>query len=204
MRITVVAALFFATSLFATNFVANPYVCKKCHEAQFTFWENTKHASAYLVLFAKNQHFDPSCIKCHSLGFKVPEGFQAITRPVALSEKVPSSPKRPWVEAVMDEVFVGDKKTALDSRAEPERYQKLKKKYHQALNEKQNAGEFSKVYISVQCEHCHGNREEHLRTGKRGVKFTENSCRGCHRPPNADPYDPKRLKSQSCPMVAKR
>ena len=56
-------------------YIAHAYYCRTCHQKQYDFWESTKHASAYLVLFAKNQHFNPECIGCHSLGFRDPAGL---------------------------------------------------------------------------------------------------------------------------------
>ena len=182
------------------KFVANPLVCKKCHQAQYDFWETTKHSSAYLVLYSKNQHFDPSCVGCHTLGFRESGGFQAITRPAMTT--APGNPKKPWVESLMEEVFEGDNHTALDSRKDPARYSKLAKRYHETVNAKLAGGTVSQSFISVQCEHCHGSRVEHIKTRKRGVRFNVNTCRSCHRPPNAPKFDVAKLKSQSCPKMA--
>ena len=76
------------------RYVANPYRCRTCHREQYDFWAGTKHAAAYLVLYAKNEHFDPECIGCHSLGFGEASGFTRIAEPLELkkSRSLPHCP----------------------------------------------------------------------------------------------------------------
>ena len=61
----------------------SPYVgaeqCKSCHAAQYKVWEGSKHAEAFDALEGVNKSFDPSCIKCHVVGFDKPGGFVDIT-----------------------------------------------------------------------------------------------------------------------------
>src|SRR5207253_680147 len=109
-------------------------------------------------LYAKNQHFDPECIGCHSLGFEQPGGFDKIAKPIVL-EKPPKQAKgTTFVEDLMKRVFKGDKKGALDSRTDPARYAALKKRYHEQVHALEKKDNLKRIYIGVQCEHCHGNR----------------------------------------------
>ena len=39
--------------------------CKKCHEVQSGFWENTSHSLAYSTLVKKNKAYDLDCLPCH-------------------------------------------------------------------------------------------------------------------------------------------
>lgn len=184
---------------------AHPYVakaafCKNCHELQYNFWQGTHHASAYLVLFAKNQHFDPECIACHSLGFRESGGFSRIAYPM---EGEKGEKNLPYIEVIMNRVFEGDNKTAaLDSRVQPQRYRSLKKKYHEEIDKEFTAGNVEKLYVGVQCEHCHGNRHNHPAVKKPKVKVEPSACLKCHRPPNDTSFDFKKsLPKIACPLM---
>ena len=187
-------------------FVAHAYYCRTCHQKQYDFWESTKHASAYLVLFAKNQHFNPECIGCHSLGFEDPAGFSAIASPVVLDP--PEKRKKggtPYIEKLMGKVFSGEeKKSPLDSRVDPARYLKLKKRYHDEIHKLEAAGKIAKLYAGVQCEHCHGNRSGHPSPEVPTLKkVSETSCRTCHVSPNAPAFDPGSFAKVACPLSDK-
>lgn len=169
-------------------FVANPYVCKKCHEPQYRAWEKTKHASAYLVLYAKGQHLDPECVACHSLGLNEPGGFTSVADPLLL-EGAPDrkSGEKPLIASVLEKVFQDDGDAgALDSREDPRRYEKLKARYHQEMDSYAAKPGWKHVYAGVQCEHCHGNRADHVATrtkglsGRRGAKVKATICLECH------------------------
>lgn len=183
-------------------FVANPFYCKTCHEKQFDFWAGTKHSSAYLVLFSKNQHFDPECIGCHSLGFLKPNGFSDVLTPYELSPAAPENKQDLFIEAFFKEVFSEDKsEVPLDSRKEPQRYAKLQQKYHRNLKKLFEEKKLIKWHVGVSCEHCHGNRQGHPSPQWKKVKIDEANCRACHRPPNAPEFDPSRIKEVSCPRI---
>lgn len=183
-------------------FVAHPFFCKNCHEPQYEFWAKTKHASAYLVLFAKNEHFNPECISCHSLGFMEREGYPNIAEPLVLAE--PSKKKEPFVETLMKTVFAADKKGPLDSRTQKDRYKKLHARYDKEVRALEKAGKLQKLFIGVQCEHCHGNRHGHPDPNVATVKkVSESSCRSCHTPPNAPEFDPKMIARVACPPMQK-
>lgn len=59
----------------------SPYVgvdeCAKCHQREYNIWKTTNHSHAIESLQKKNEQFDPSCIKCHVVGFQQ-GGFQAL------------------------------------------------------------------------------------------------------------------------------
>ena len=52
-----------------------PEKCKSCHEADYTAWQGSKHASAMKVLIDKQADFKPECLACHVLGYKRKDGF---------------------------------------------------------------------------------------------------------------------------------
>ncbi|HYM00164.1 MAG TPA: cytochrome c family protein, partial [Blastocatellia bacterium] len=60
----------------------SPYVgvdeCGKCHQRELEIWKTTKHSQAIEALKSKNEQFDPSCVKCHVVGYQQPGGFQAL------------------------------------------------------------------------------------------------------------------------------
>jgi hypothetical protein len=186
-------------------YVANPETCRGCHQKQYDWWVKTKHASAYLVLYAKNQHFDPECISCHSLGFQEPGGFSKIAQPFALTglpRGYRVDAQKPFVEQLMEKIFEKDPgKGPLDSRTQVKRYAVLKKRYHSEIK-KLNADEkIEKIFIGVQCEHCHGNRNGHPDPNVPTVKkVSETTCRQCHVPPNAPNFDPKMIRVIGCPL----
>jgi hypothetical protein len=184
-------------------FISQAGVCKQCHEKQYNFWESTKHASAYLVLYAKNQHFNPECIGCHSLGYLDKAGFSDITAPIKLVGSKPREKgETPFVENFMKEVFSADPGSGnLDSRTQPERYAVLKKRFHEQIHEWQRDAKIESLSMGVQCEHCHGNRNGHPGPGFKKVgKVKAGSCTQCHTPPHDDKFDfAKRIKQVACP-----
>ncbi len=190
-------------------FVANPMYCRNCHQKQVDFWQTTKHASAYLVLYAKNQHFDPECISCHSIGFESPAGFQRISQPIALlGDTAAKKGKKdlPFVEQLMKKVFASEAKLKpLDSREQPARYAGLKKRYHDEIGKLFADDKIEHLYIGVQCEHCHGIRAGHPNPEIPTIKkVAEKTCRGCHTPPHDTTFDfEKMVKKVACPLSAK-
>lgn len=179
------------------GFVANPNLCKNCHTKQYDFWEKTPHSSAYLILYSKNEHINPECITCHTLGYQKSEGFDKILKPIVLI----SSPPKLGVEEIMKVVFPNEKsKESLSFKNHPEEYKKLHKKYWDEINRLYVEKKILKNFLGVQCEHCHGNREEHIK--KAGLKLkiiAKNQCVQCHTPPNAEPVSKKMVKEMSCP-----
>ena len=54
--------------------------CGVCHPDQHTTWELTKHASAWQTLVEHGRDRDPECLKCHTVGFGQPGGFDPAQR----------------------------------------------------------------------------------------------------------------------------
>ena len=49
--------------------------CKTCHNSAFEKWSETRHAKAFDTLFNVEKQFDPSCVKCHVVGFNQAGGY---------------------------------------------------------------------------------------------------------------------------------
>lgn len=179
-------------------YLAHPFLCRSCHEKQYTFWENTKHASGILVLYSKNSHKDPECIGCHSLGFREKNGFQRFSESIQLQKK-----NKHFAEDLLKEVFARDSAGALDSRLEPERHKKLHQKYFERIHFYENKNQVVKNFLGVQCEHCHGTRIGHpqnLKVGQRS-KVSKETCNQCHQPPNATSVTSEMVERVSCPLI---
>ncbi len=187
-------------------FKAQALECRKCHIKQYDFWAETQHASAYLVLFAKDQNFNPECIACHSLGFQQAGGFSDITAPITLKGQPPRAKgETPFVEKWMKEIFAGDPGQGdLDSRKQPQRYAELKKRYHVAVDKLHADGKLQSLHMGVQCEHCHGNRNGHRTSPefKTIGKVTAGRCTDCHTPPHDESFNfAQRVQAVACPPM---
>ena len=114
---------------------------------------------------------------------------------------------RSEIEKFMKEVFEGDPgKGFLDSRVpeQAKRYAYLKDRYHEKIRQWQSDGKLDALYIGVQCEHCHGNRNGHPGTASAGTKgpVKKSACLQCHKPPFDDSFDfAARIKQVSCPRI---
>jgi hypothetical protein len=183
-------------------YVAHPYACRQCHEAQYEFWTQTQHAAAYLSLFAKDSHFDPECIVCHSLGFEKNEGYSKIAHPLMLANPADDPKSAPFIETLMQGVM-GDEqgKGAVDSRLEPARYKKLHARYTDAVRRLEQENRLVKLYIGVQCEHCHGNRDGHPGNQLARGPVSQSTCRTCHAPPNAPDFKATMISKIACPLM---
>lgn len=51
--------------------------CAGCHVEQYDIWKKTGHSHAMATLEARNQQFDPACVRCHVVGYEN-GGFQAL------------------------------------------------------------------------------------------------------------------------------
>jgi hypothetical protein len=49
--------------------------CAGCHEREYSKWQQTDHARAYLSLVSMKREFDPECLRCHTTRFEAPGGF---------------------------------------------------------------------------------------------------------------------------------
>lgn len=63
----------------ARSATADKYVgaesCKECHPKQYAFWLTTPHAHAFASLKAQNNHFNPRCLPCHTVGYSATDGY---------------------------------------------------------------------------------------------------------------------------------
>jgi hypothetical protein len=187
-------SIFFLAIQIAMGFVANPNLCKNCHTKQYDFWEKTPHSSAYLILYSKNEHINPECITCHTLGYQKSGGFDKILKPLVLTTQ------KPGIEEIMKTVFPNEKSKTVSFKTNAEEYKKIHKKYWDEINQLYSEKKITKNFLGVQCEHCHGNREEHIQ--KVGLKLkvpAKNQCVQCHTPPNAEPVTKDMIKKMSCP-----
>ncbi|MEZ4320998.1 MAG: multiheme c-type cytochrome [Myxococcota bacterium] len=53
---------------FADDATVGAEACKSCHEAEYTQWKGTGHASAMQILLKEEKDGDASCVKCHATG----------------------------------------------------------------------------------------------------------------------------------------
>ncbi|MCB9741346.1 MAG: cytochrome c family protein [Alphaproteobacteria bacterium] len=50
--------------------------CAGCHPAAAEVWTRSAHAHAYETLQGAQRAFDPSCLRCHTVGLGHPGGFE--------------------------------------------------------------------------------------------------------------------------------
>jgi hypothetical protein len=75
---------FFSVSGPAPRYVG-AQACVECHENIHTTEMDTRHASALATLKKINQHNNPDCLACHTVGFGLPTGFVSETQTPQLS-----------------------------------------------------------------------------------------------------------------------
>jgi hypothetical protein len=49
--------------------------CRACHVTEFNQWKTHKHSHAMKTLVDKNMHYNPDCLKCHTVAYRQPGGF---------------------------------------------------------------------------------------------------------------------------------
>jgi hypothetical protein len=52
-----------------------PDYCKECHAKAFEAWSASRHAHAFKSLEAQNNHFNPRCLPCHTVGYSATDGY---------------------------------------------------------------------------------------------------------------------------------
>ena len=55
-----------------------PESCRSCHETQYDFWRGTAHANAFEPVRALGRAHDPSCLRCHTTGYGLADGFRDV------------------------------------------------------------------------------------------------------------------------------
>lgn len=49
--------------------------CRECHPQQYAVWLQSRHAHAFASLQAQNNHFNPRCLPCHTVGYGASDGY---------------------------------------------------------------------------------------------------------------------------------
>ncbi len=62
--------------------------CTQCHASQVKVWKESTHASAFIPLYSKNQHFNRECIACHTVGFQKDGGFSDVKKASLKGDKI--------------------------------------------------------------------------------------------------------------------
>jgi hypothetical protein len=184
------------------GFVANPGLCKSCHQEQYDFWKGTEHASSYLPLYAKKQHLDSECIGCHALGFQNPAGFKDPKDAFLIAGDKGSG----FIDVFMAHIFKQDKGSGtLSAREQPKRYKNLKAVYHRELERLELTGTINKIYAGVQCENCHGNRAGHpgipSSHANLTTKVSVKTCTECHTTERSPGFKESMIKQVACPLM---
>ena len=62
------------------------HACASCHRTAFDTWKKSGHSHAFRTLVEKDSDSDPSCIKCHVVGFEEPGGYLRSMKASRLTE----------------------------------------------------------------------------------------------------------------------
>lgn len=57
------------------NSYVGPAACKVCHAKEYEIWSKSGHAHAFDSLEKKDDHYNPRCIKCHTVGYMSSDGY---------------------------------------------------------------------------------------------------------------------------------
>jgi hypothetical protein len=52
-----------------------PASCEECHKSAYKIWSESKHANAFKALEEKNDHYNPKCLQCHTVGYMASDGY---------------------------------------------------------------------------------------------------------------------------------
>jgi hypothetical protein len=63
---------------------ADPATCATCHPADIAALKMTKHSFAYNDLASRGMEVDPYCVRCHTTGYGLPDGFTTAPRTPAM------------------------------------------------------------------------------------------------------------------------
>ncbi|MBI3019327.1 MAG: hypothetical protein HYY61_05500 [Deltaproteobacteria bacterium] len=153
--------------------------CGDCHKAQYEVWKESKHASAVVPLYIRNQHLNPECIVCHSVGFHEPGGFKDLG----------------YLESFLDKTLgTKNKGSMVELRDYPELDRKLRRQYVKAIEK----ASWKKDFIGVQCENCHSPRGIKDALGKDlphqvekelPKKVVAQTCLKCHTPSQSPEFN---------------
>ncbi len=125
--------------------------CIECHSDQSKKWESTAHATSFMTLVKANEANNPSCIKCHSVGFQKEGGFVSF-KGIVSSKKKDFKSDQYWKEVtkafsnVESIRALSDKKRVELSKS----WAKLDEKHQIEHN-----------FANVQCMNCHNQHPDH-------------------------------------------
>jgi hypothetical protein len=183
--------------------------CSECHTKQVDFWQGTAHSVAYTTLIKAKSANNPSCVGCHSLGFRAPEGFTH-TQNIVKSDNKEFNSKSYWEEFNSKHV---PKKSVRDLSKDE------RKKISSQWIELDAKKGVNHNFANVQCLHCHGQTGEHPFDSAQGStkKDIQSSCVSCHTSDQSPEwylkdskglatsvnkkYFSKKLKEVSCPKI---
>lgn len=184
--------------------------CNECHTKQTEFWQKTAHSLAFSTLIKARAENNPSCVGCHSLGYKDPKGFLS-TKNIIISDKKDFKLDDYWKEFHQK---VPVKKEVIRELSSKKRlvYSKKWEKFDSDQKVTHN-------FANVQCLNCHNQSAEHpfdVEAPKVKPDY-EKACLKCHTADqspswyNKDSkklatslnkkYFQKKLKQVSCPKV---
>ncbi len=132
--------------------------CVECHKPQTNFWQGTSHALAWQTLEAKGAANDESCVGCHSLGWKHPQGFSATPARVLFSGKADTAKLAAYTQEISRHMH-GVK----SPRSLPVKERRRLAGAWLATTEKHGV---SHEYANVQCLNCHAKDRDHPFDGK--------------------------------------
>jgi hypothetical protein len=146
--------------------------CSECHTKQVEFWQETSHSVAYTTLIKAKSANNPSCVGCHSLGFRSPKGFSH-TQNIVQSDEKDFNSKQYWEE--FNPKHMPKKSVRNLSKAQ----RKMVSSKWIALDTKSKV---SHNFANVQCLHCHAQTGEHPFDSSQGstIKDIKTSCVNCH------------------------
>ncbi|NUM36973.1 MAG: hypothetical protein HUU50_20715 [Candidatus Brocadiae bacterium] len=52
--------------------------CYECHKEEYNQWKTKTHAKAFETLVKEKHHYDPECVRCHTVGYEYEEGFRTV------------------------------------------------------------------------------------------------------------------------------
>ena len=167
--------------------------CKECHASQYEVWKRSKHATAMIPLYIRNQHLNAECVQCHSVGFRQPGGFSNAAFPFVMDNG-----QRASVEAFLEKLAQKGAKvlpeqlrqkklkgSMMDLRDYPDFDRWVRAEYVKAMEQQK----WQKDFLGIQCESCHAPRGVNNPEGKQVPHFNEtgfpkkvvaNSCLECH------------------------
>jgi nitrate/TMAO reductase-like tetraheme cytochrome c subunit len=150
--------------------------CVDCHEAQVDQWKTTPHSLAFSSLVKVKENHNPSCVKCHSVGYKQKGGFFKTHDIINFSNKQASA--NYWKEYKSQTKNIQSVRKLNKNELE---------KYNHKLDKLAEKFKIEKNHSNVQCLNCHSIDFDHpfsgnliKRTKKEIRKDATSKCLTCH------------------------